>query len=123
MQELQLASVAKTFDEVSMERSKSFIKALQDSFYLKLSDEKLKHVHEHNFNHPGCSNIDECLDPQDLEALWGDPEVSKQRIGAGEDRGKKVYLSRDPDGQPYLTQTEMKTSERTLDTPELVDDY
>ncbi|KAK9137585.1 hypothetical protein Sjap_008179 [Stephania japonica] len=148
MRELQLASAAKTFDEASMERSKSFIKALQieegvkttavyghfgrddpdftcpsltkfgeevgiskftsncslyitsfchtisffdqtkgmelssnmfnrffaqlrwsaardrfefefivksrgkDSFYLKLSDEKLRHVHEHNFNHP-----------------------------------------------------------------------
>ncbi|KAK9155552.1 hypothetical protein Sjap_003032 [Stephania japonica] len=51
---------------------------------------------------------DECLDPQDLEALWGDPEVSKQRIGAREDRGQKVHLSRDLDGQPYLTQTEMK---------------
>ncbi|KAK9156143.1 hypothetical protein Sjap_003623 [Stephania japonica] len=51
---------------------------------------------------------DECLDPQDLEALWGDPEVSKEWIDAGEDRGQKVHLSRDPDGQPYLTQTEMK---------------
>ncbi|KAK9155302.1 hypothetical protein Sjap_002782 [Stephania japonica] len=50
---------------------------------------------------------DECLDPRDLEALWGNPEVSKQRIDAGEDRGQKVLLSRDPDGQPYLTQTEM----------------
>ncbi|KAK9136840.1 hypothetical protein Sjap_007434 [Stephania japonica] len=66
---------------------------------------------------------DECLDPQDLEALWGDPEVSKQRIGVGEDRGQKVHLSRDPDGQPYLTQTKMKTLERILDTPGLVDDY
>ncbi|KAK9137588.1 hypothetical protein Sjap_008182 [Stephania japonica] len=33
MQELQLASAAKTFDEASMERSKSFIKALQLSNY------------------------------------------------------------------------------------------
>ncbi|KAK9103283.1 hypothetical protein Sjap_020537 [Stephania japonica] len=86
MRELQLASAAKTFDEVSMERSKSFIKALQDSFYLKLSDEKLRHVHEQNFDHPMAVSFqywDECLDPQDLEALWGNPEVSKQRIGAG----------------------------------------
>ncbi|KAK9152196.1 hypothetical protein Syun_010505 [Stephania yunnanensis] len=51
---------------------------------------------------------DECLDPQDLEALWGDPEVSKEWIDAGEDRSQKVHLSRDPDGQTYLTQTEMK---------------
>ncbi|KAK9144340.1 hypothetical protein Sjap_004243 [Stephania japonica] len=55
---------------------------------------------------------DECLDPQDLEALWGNPEVSKQRIDEGGDRGQKVLLSRDPDGQPYLTQTEMTSVEQ-----------
>ncbi|KAK9131098.1 hypothetical protein Sjap_011585 [Stephania japonica] len=57
---------------------------------------------------------DECLDPQDLEALWGNPEVSKQRIDAREDRGQKVLLSRDPDGQPYLTQTEMTVLGRDI---------
>ncbi|KAK9109751.1 hypothetical protein Sjap_017811 [Stephania japonica] len=52
-----------------------------DSFYLKLSDEKLRHVHEHNFDHPELQSDliqmavsfkywDECLNPQDLEALW-----------------------------------------------------
>ncbi|KAK9117336.1 hypothetical protein Sjap_016283 [Stephania japonica] len=30
----------------------------QDSFYLKLSDEKLRHVHEHNFYHPDAFDTD-----------------------------------------------------------------
>ncbi|XAR56920.1 hypothetical protein NMG60_11037577 [Bertholletia excelsa] len=51
---------------------------------------------------------DDCVDPQDMEALWTDPEVQTEWINAGEAKGKKVHLSRDPDGQPYLTQTEMK---------------
>ncbi|OVA03203.1 Lytic transglycosylase-like SLT domain [Macleaya cordata] len=51
---------------------------------------------------------DDCLDPLDMEAMWTDPEVSKEWIDAGENKGQKVHLSRDPDGQPYLTQTEMK---------------
>ncbi|XP_015876141.2 uncharacterized protein LOC107412838 isoform X1 [Ziziphus jujuba] len=51
---------------------------------------------------------DDCVDPQDMEALWNTPEVSAEWLDAGETRKKKVHLSRDPDGQPYLTQTEMK---------------
>ncbi|KAF7141676.1 hypothetical protein RHSIM_Rhsim06G0242900 [Rhododendron simsii] len=51
---------------------------------------------------------DDCVDPQDMEALWADPEVRSEWINAGETKGQKVHLSRDPDGQPYLTQTEMK---------------
>ncbi|KAK9131101.1 hypothetical protein Sjap_011588 [Stephania japonica] len=94
MRELQHASASKNFDEVSMERSNSFIKA---SCFEVQENDGSKHVLH-----------DECLDPQDLEAMWGDPEVSKQRIGVGEDRGQKFHLSHDPDGQPYLTQTEMK---------------
>lgn len=51
---------------------------------------------------------DDCVDPLDLEAMWLDPEVRAEWLNAGETKGSKVHLSRDPDGQPYLTQTEMK---------------
>lgn len=51
---------------------------------------------------------DECVDTLDMEAMWLDPDVSSEWINAGEVKGQKVHLSRDPDGQPYLTQTEMK---------------
>ncbi|XP_010260554.1 PREDICTED: uncharacterized protein LOC104599645 isoform X2 [Nelumbo nucifera] len=51
---------------------------------------------------------DDCIDPKDMEAMWMDPDVSTEWINAGETRGQKVHLSRDPDGQPFLTQTEMK---------------
>ncbi|XP_062093103.1 uncharacterized protein LOC133798682 isoform X2 [Humulus lupulus] len=51
---------------------------------------------------------DDYVDPLDMEAMWKIPEVSSEWLDAGETRGQKVHLSRDPDGQPYLTQTEMK---------------
>eukprot|EP00257_Ricinus_communis_P013707 XP_015571213.1 uncharacterized protein LOC8259970 isoform X2 [Ricinus communis] len=51
---------------------------------------------------------DECVDPQDMEAMWREPEVTTEWLDAGEVKGQKIHLSRDPDGQPYLTQTEMK---------------
>lgn len=51
---------------------------------------------------------DDCVDPQDMEAMWKTPEVRAEWLDAGETRGHKVHLSRDPDGQPYLTQTEMR---------------
>ncbi|KAJ4831412.1 hypothetical protein Tsubulata_047866, partial [Turnera subulata] len=50
---------------------------------------------------------DDCVDPQDLEAMWQQPHVRDEWLDAGEEKGQKVHLSRDPDGQPYLTQTEM----------------
>lgn len=50
----------------------------------------------------------DCVDPQDLEAMWTDPDVRAEWLNVGETMGSKVHLSRDPDGQPYLTQTEMK---------------
>ncbi|TKY49433.1 hypothetical protein E2542_SST26864 [Spatholobus suberectus] len=52
---------------------------------------------------------DDCVDPQDLKAMWNVPEVSAEWLKAGEDRCQKVHLSRDPDGQAYLTQTEMRS--------------
>uniref|UniRef100_A0A0E0G210 Transglycosylase SLT domain-containing protein n=1 Tax=Oryza nivara TaxID=4536 RepID=A0A0E0G210_ORYNI len=50
---------------------------------------------------------DDCLDPEDMQLMWADPHVSKEWIDAGEGPGQKVHLSRDPDGEAYLTQTEM----------------
>ena len=50
---------------------------------------------------------DDCLDPDDMRLMWADPHVSKEWIDAGEEQGQKVHLSRDPDGEVYLTQTEM----------------
>ncbi|KAG8386650.1 hypothetical protein BUALT_Bualt03G0170700 [Buddleja alternifolia] len=51
---------------------------------------------------------DDCVDPQDLDAMWAEPDVRAEWIDVGETQGSKVHLSRDPDGQPYLTQTEMR---------------
>ncbi|KAH7557855.1 hypothetical protein ACOSP7_027766 [Xanthoceras sorbifolium] len=51
---------------------------------------------------------EDCVDLKDLEAMWMDDEVSSEWLEAGEMRENKVHLSRDPDGEPYLTRTEMK---------------
>ncbi|KZV32912.1 hypothetical protein F511_01423 [Dorcoceras hygrometricum] len=51
---------------------------------------------------------DDCVDPLDLDLMWSDPDVKAEWLNVGETKGSKVHLSRDPDGQPYLTQTEMK---------------
>ncbi|GAB4854721.1 hypothetical protein Ancab_023306 [Ancistrocladus abbreviatus] len=51
---------------------------------------------------------DDCAEKLDIEALWMDLEVGTEWLDAGETKGEKVHLSRDPDGQPYLTQTEMR---------------
>ncbi|XP_020100746.1 uncharacterized protein LOC109718756 isoform X1 [Ananas comosus] len=51
---------------------------------------------------------DDCVDPEDMRSMWMNAAVSKEWIDAGERMGQKVHLSRDPDGEPYLTQTEMR---------------
>lgn len=56
----------------------------------------------------------ECIDPLDMQALWNVPNVSAEWEDAGETKGQKVHLSRDPDGQVYLTQTEMKVKQMQL---------
>lgn len=48
------------------------------------------------------------MDPKDMQLLWADGVVSKEWIDANERMGHKVLISRDPDGEPYLTQTEMR---------------
>lgn len=53
---------------------------------------------------------DDCADPEDLDSMWKDPDVRAEWLNVGETQGSKVHLSRDPDGQPYLTQTEMKVN-------------
>ncbi|KAF3793370.1 hypothetical protein EJ110_NYTH09328 [Nymphaea thermarum] len=50
---------------------------------------------------------DDCVDAEDMEEMWMDTRVSDEWISVGETKGRKVHLSRDPDGQVYLTQTEM----------------
>ncbi|KAL7088341.1 hypothetical protein ACP275_13G121800 [Erythranthe tilingii] len=52
----------------------------------------------------------DCVDPEDLDAMWMEPDVRAEWIDVGETMGSKVHLSRDPDGQPYLTQTEMRVN-------------
>lgn len=54
---------------------------------------------------------DDCIDSSDMEAMWNIPEVSNEWLDAGESRYQKVHLSRDPDGQPFLTQIEMKVNQ------------
>ncbi|KAJ4705778.1 Transglycosylase SLT domain [Melia azedarach] len=51
---------------------------------------------------------DDCVEVSDLKEMWKEVEVNNEWIDAGETKGQKVHLSRDPDGQPYLTQTEMR---------------
>ncbi|GFP99273.1 hypothetical protein PHJA_002071300 [Phtheirospermum japonicum] len=50
----------------------------------------------------------DCVDSEDLEAMWMEPDVRTEWINVGETKGSRVHLSRDPDGHPYLTQTEMR---------------
>lgn len=55
---------------------------------------------------------DDRLDPEDMRLMWPDPQVSIEWINAREMRGQKVHLSQDPDGEVYLTQTEMMVSDQ-----------
>lgn len=57
---------------------------------------------------PSIKYWDDWVDPEDMAAMWAIPDVYDEWISAGEKQGQKVHLSRDPDGQPCLTQTEMK---------------
>lgn len=51
---------------------------------------------------------DDCVEPEELKLLWDDKDVSKEWTDANEKMGQKIHLSRDPDGQTYLTQIEMR---------------
>lgn len=52
----------------------------------------------------------DCVDELDLKAMWMVPDVGAEWLDAGETTDQKVHLSRDPDGQAYLTQTEMRVN-------------
>ncbi|KAI4342421.1 hypothetical protein MLD38_027052 [Melastoma candidum] len=56
----------------------------------------------------GFKYWEDCILNLDMEAMWLIPDVSSEWESAGETRGHKVRFSRDPQGQPYLTQTEMR---------------
>lgn len=60
---------------------------------------------------------DDRLDPEDMRLMWPDPQVSIEWINAREMRGQKVHLSQDPDGEVYLTQTEMMREAFLFKTP------
>lgn len=51
---------------------------------------------------------DDCVEPQDKQAMWAISDVSTEWLDAGESQDEKIHLSRDFCGQTYLTQTEMR---------------
>lgn len=53
---------------------------------------------------------DDWVDVEDMEAMWNHPEVRDEWLRVGEERGMKVHLSRNFDGKPYVTHTEMKVN-------------
>jgi hypothetical protein len=59
---------------------------------------------------PSMKYWDDWVDVEDMEAMWNDPNVSQEWLRAGEERGMKVHMSRNFDGKPYVTHTEMKVS-------------
>eukprot|EP00250_Pteridium_aquilinum_P015871 c22811_g1_i3 orf=433-1797(+) len=57
---------------------------------------------------PTMKYWDDWVDAEDMAAMWDDIDVSAEWIAAGEKAGLKVHMSRNSDGKPYVTQTEMK---------------
>ncbi|KAG1326410.1 Endo-type membrane-bound lytic murein transglycosylase A [Cocos nucifera] len=51
---------------------------------------------------------DDCVESEDMKSMWMDAEVRKEWDDVGETMGQKVHLSQDPDGEPYITEVEMK---------------
>lgn len=51
---------------------------------------------------------DDWADAEDMQAMWDSPDVRSEWIAAGEKQGQKVHMLRNSDGQPYVTQTEMR---------------
>lgn len=60
---------------------------------------------------PNMKYWDDWVDVEDMEAMWNHPAVRKEWLQAGEERGMKVHMSRNFDGKPYVTQTEMKVTD------------
>lgn len=59
---------------------------------------------------PNMKFWDDWVDVEDMEAMWNHPEVREEWLRVGEERGMKVHLSRNFDGKPYVTHTEMKVN-------------
>ncbi|CAM6084782.1 unnamed protein product [Calypogeia fissa] len=57
---------------------------------------------------PSLKYWDDCADPKDIQALWAHPAVRNEWIAAGEKPGQKVHLSRAFEGQPHITEVEMR---------------
>lgn len=57
---------------------------------------------------PTMKYWDDWVDAKDMEAMWNDSDVCAEWIAAGEKQGVKVHMSRNSDGKPYVTQTEMR---------------
>lgn len=59
---------------------------------------------------PTMKYWDDWADVEDMEAMWNHPEVCQEWLKVGEERGMKVHFSRNFDGKPYVTHTEMKVN-------------
>lgn len=57
---------------------------------------------------PTMKYWDDWVDTKDMEAMWDNADVCAEWIAAGEKQGLKVHMSRNSDGKPYVTQTEMR---------------
>lgn len=56
---------------------------------------------------PSYKYWEDCIDGGDVREMWMDSDVCKEWISVGERKDHKVLLSRDPDGNTFLTQTEL----------------
>ncbi|WOL12271.1 hypothetical protein Cni_G21037 [Canna indica] len=56
----------------------------------------------------------DCVKEGKMKLLWKNPEVRKEWVDAGFETNGKVLISRDPEGQLYLTQTEMRAVAETV---------
>jgi hypothetical protein len=63
---------------------------------------------------PNMKFWDDWADVEDMDAMWNHPDVCKEWLAAGEERGQKVHMSRNFDGKPYVTQTEMRAMAEIL---------
>ncbi|CAM6011793.1 unnamed protein product [Sphagnum balticum] len=63
---------------------------------------------------PNMKFWDDWADVEDMDAMWNHPDVCKEWLAAGEERGQKVHMSRNFDGKPYVTHTEMRAMAEIL---------
>ncbi|KMZ73941.1 hypothetical protein ZOSMA_139G00190 [Zostera marina] len=63
---------------------------------------------------PSYKYWEDCIDGGDVREMWMDSDVCKEWISVGERKDHKVLLSRDPDGNTFLTQTELMAVVRII---------